>query len=154
MPRRSADTTVTLVSEIMSTELHTLPPDASLADVQSLMNKHRIRHVPIVNAGGELVGLVSQRDVLAASDSRLADQASRRDPSSIRIRDFMTRHLVTVNPETSARRAGLHMERRKIGCLLVVAEKKLLGIVTDTDFVGLAINLLEQVEEATPEEPI
>ena len=154
MSAKSPDLSVTTVGEIMSTELRTLPPEASLADVQSLMNRHRIRHVPVIGAGGELAGLVSQRDVLAASDSRLADQTARRDPSTIQVREFMTRNLVTVNRDTSARRAGLYMERHKIGCLPVMADKRLVGIITDTDFVGLAINLLEQLEEFGPEEEI
>jgi CBS domain-containing protein len=152
MPRKRPELPVTTVGEIMSTELHTLAPESSLADVQSLMNRQRIRHVPVVNAGGELVGLVSQRDVLAASDSRLAERSARRDPGTIRLGDVMTRSLVTVNLETSARRAALYMERHKIGCLPVMAEKRLVGIITDTDFVGLAINLLEQIEETSPEE--
>jgi CBS domain-containing protein len=152
MPRRKPDLSVTTVAELMSTELHTLSPGSSLADVQELMNRQRIRHVPVVDAAGYLVGLISQRDVLAASDSRLADTPHRRDPATIRIDDVMTRSLVTVNPDTSARRAGLYMERHKIGCLPVMADKQLIGIITDTDFVGLAINLLEQLEEYGPEE--
>lgn len=154
MPRRKPDLSITTVAEIMSTELHTLPPESSLADVQSLMNQQRIRHVPVVDATGHLVGLVSQRDVLAASDSRLVDPNSRRDPATIGLADFMTRRLVTVNHDTSARRAGLYMERHKIGCLPVMADHQLIGIITDTDFVGLAINLLEQLEEYGPEEAV
>lgn len=154
MPRRKPDLSVTTVAELMSTELHTLPPESTLAEVQQLMNQHRIRHVPVVDTTGHLVGLVSQRDVLATSDSRLADAPRRRDPGTIRIEDFMTRSVVTVNRDTSARRAGLYMERHKIGCLPVMADKQLIGIITDTDFVGLAINLLEQLEEYGPEEQV
>jgi CBS domain-containing protein len=154
MARPIPDPTVTTVRELMSTDLHTLTPEHSLADVRSLMNRHRIRHVPIVNDHGDLVGLVSQRDVLAASDSRLSEDPAQRDPAGIRLGDIMTRKLVTVNQDTSARRAALYMERHKYGCLPVMSGKRLVGIITDTDFVGLAINLLEQFEATEPGEEI
>ena len=54
--------------------------------------------------------------------------------------------------ERSLRQAALFLERHKIGCLPVVTNGKLKGIITDTDFVGVAINLLEQIEDTEPVE--
>ena len=66
------------VTEIMSREPYTLGPENSLLDARQLMTEHHIRHIPIVSAKGGLVGLVSQRDVLAASESSIIDGGIRR----------------------------------------------------------------------------
>lgn len=58
--------------------------------------------------------------------------------------------VATVDERASLRQAALFLEQHKIGCLPVVSDGKLRGIITDTDFVGVAINLLEQLEEAEP----
>ena len=59
----------------------------------------------------------------------------------------MTKTVRSIRPQESLRYAGLLMQQEKIGCLPVLNEGALAGIVTDTDFVGVAINLLEQVEQ-------
>jgi CBS domain-containing protein len=62
----------------------------------------------------------------------------------------MVRELATIDEHASLRQAALFLEKHQIGCLPVVTHGKLRGIVTDTDFVGVAINLLEQIEESEP----
>jgi CBS domain-containing membrane protein len=64
---------------------------------------------------------------------------------------MMVTDIDTVPPSAPLRRAALYLERHKIGCLPVVDEGRLVGIITDTDFVGVAINLLEQLENYEPE---
>ena len=61
-----------------------------------------------------------------------------------------TTDLATVDEKASLRQAALFIEKHHIGCLPVVVDGKLRGIITDTDFVGVAINLLEQLEESEP----
>jgi len=138
------------IEAVMSTDLITVEPSASLADARELMHTNRIHHLPVVTGDGDLVGLVTLTNVLAATDSFLRDDDSRIHASEIRIRDVMVTDLATVDEHVSLRQAALFIEKHKIGCLPVVAKDKLKGIITDSDFVAIAINLLEQIEETEP----
>ena len=62
----------------------------------------------------------------------------------------MVTKVATVRENATLRQAALFLEKHRIGCLPVVTDGKLVGIITDTDFVGVAINLLEQIEELEP----
>ena len=128
---------------IMSTDLKTVAPQDSLEAVRTLMHENRIHHVPVVNEKDDLVGLVTLTDLLAATDSVLRDDDSRLHVSEIKVQDIMVRNLVTIDEHASLRQAALFIENHEIGCLPVVTDGILKGIVTDTDFVGVAINLLE-----------
>ncbi len=141
------------INQIMTTGLHTLPETASLEDAIRLMTEARIRHIPIVNAKGKLVGLVTHRDVLATTDSTLRSPDERQNPAFIPLSKIMTRNVVTVDEHASLRSAALHLERHKYGCIPVVTKGNLKGIITDSDFVAVAINLLEQLEQAELDEP-
>ena len=135
---------------IMSTDLKTVAPQDSLATVRKLMHENRIHHVPVVNEEDNLVGLVTLTDVLAATDSILRDDDSRLHATEIRVQDIMVQNLATIDEHASLRQAALFLEKHRIGCLPVVTNGALRGIITDTDFVGVAINLLEQIEESEP----
>jgi len=135
------------VAEIMTIDLFTLAPYATLEDARQLMRKERIRHIPIVNDDDLLVGLVTQSDVLAASDSNLREPDQRTDPGCVTLADVMVTDIITVDEQASLRQCARFLEEHKIGCLPVVTHGKLRGIITDTDFVGVAINLLEQMDE-------
>ena len=136
---------------IMSTDLKTVTPAASLAAVRELMHDNRIHHVPVVDDDDQLVGLVTLTDVLAATDSILRDDDSRYKPSEIAVGDIMQREIATIDEHADLRQAALFLEKHRIGCLPVVTDGNLRGIITDTDFVGVAINLLEQIEETEPD---
>ena len=138
------------IDAIMSTDLITIAPDSSLADARELMQTNRIHHLPVVVNGEELVGLVTLTNVLAATDSILRDDDSRIHAQDIRIEDVMVKDLATVDERASLRQAALFIEKHKIGCLPVLADGKLKGIITDSDFVAVAINLLEQIEDTEP----
>ena len=140
------------VDEIMTTDLQTLGPEDSLEDANYCMGTGGFRHLPIVDKSGELVGLVTQSDVLSATGSNVAGQALQRHPGEILVEEFMTRDVTTVDPRADLRQTALYLQKHKYGCLPVVADGELKGIVTDSDFVGVAINLMEQVELAEPEE--
>ena len=138
------------IDAVMSTELKTLPPSASLADARELMQEHRIHHLPIVEADNRLVGLLTLTDVLRASDSSLRDDGDRIRASDIGVADVMVTDVATVSREASLRQAALFLEKYRIGCLPIVDGDTLVGIITDSDFVAVAINLLEQIEESEP----
>ena len=135
---------------LMTTDLITISPDDTLAQARTLMKDHRIRHLPVVEGDRNLVGLLTQTDVLASTDSSLRDLENRIRAAEIFVRDVMVTKIATIDPGASLRQAALFLEARKIGCLPVVTDEKLVGIITDTDFVGIAINLLEQIEEFEP----
>lgn len=139
------------LSTVMSTELVTVHPSTSLYQAREVMREKRIRHLPVVDDDGDLVGLLTQTDVLAASDSILKDRDSQLEVAYFPVEDAMVTDVVTAPPGTSLRQAALYLESHKMGCLPVVDRGKLVGIVTETDFVGVAINLLEQLEDFEPE---
>ncbi len=140
------------IEAIMSTDLITLPPSANLAEARKLMQSNRIHHLPIVEGDHEIVGLITLTNVLAATDSFLRDDENRLHAKEILVRDVMVTDLATVDEHASLRQAALFLEKHKLGCLPVVTDGKLRGIITDTDFVGVAINLLEQIENTEPVE--
>ncbi len=138
------------IDSIMTTDLITIAPSATLAEARELMHDHRFHHLPVVDENDGLVGLLTLTDVLAASDSRLRTKDSRMRAKDISISEVMTADVATVDQNASLRQAALFLEKHKIGCLPVMSGEKLTGIITDTDFVGVAINLLEQIEESEP----
>jgi len=140
------------LNEIMTTSVITVSLSTTLAEARSTMKEHRIRHLPVLNEGDEMVGLLTQSDVLAAADSILRDAENRIPAREISIKDVMVTKIATVDENASLRQAALFLENHRIGCLPVVTDDKLVGIITDTDFVGVAINLLEQLEELEPVE--
>ena len=143
------------IEAIMSVDLKTLTENDSVHDARALMTEHHIRHVPIVDADGGLVGLVSQRDVLAAAPSSITDTGSSkrsRVESRIPLGRVMVREVDIIGTHTSLREAAMRMQTQKHGCLPVVRDDKLIGLVTDSDFVAVAINLLEQLEVQEPVE--
>jgi CBS domain-containing protein len=142
--------TMMTLDTIMSTDLITIRPEENLAAARSLMHDNKIHHLPVVDDSGELVGLVTLTNVLAATDSFLRDDDSRIHAKEIIVRDMMVTDVATVDEHASLRQAALFLERHRIGCLPVMSEGTLKGIITDTDFVGVAINLLEQIEETEP----
>ncbi len=135
---------------IMSTDLKIVSPEDTLATVRTIMHDNRIHHVPVLDKEEKLVGLVTLTDVLAATDSILRDDESRLHAREIKVGDIMARDVATIDEHASLRQAALFIEKHQIGCLPVVTDGNLRGIVTDTDFVGVAINLLELIEETDP----
>lgn len=137
------------VTELMSDDVKTLPMAALLADIYQLMRRHNIRHVPIVDEAGVLLGIVSYLDVMAATPSRFElERQHQKSYIETTAGDIMKSAVERVGPEASARQAALIMESHKIGCLPVVEGDKLKGIITDSDFLNVAINLMEQIDEA------
>ena len=141
------------VAEIMTREPYTLGPDDSLADARGLMAQHHVRHIPVVIGNGVVAGVVSQRDVLAAADSHVLNAAARGSQRSddVALSAIMSSPAQTVDERASLRGTALHLQQHKLGCLPVLRGGKLVGIITDADFVEVAINLMEQLESIEPE---
>lgn len=139
------------INSIMTTDLITVGPDDNLETARTLMHDNKIHHLPVVE-GDKLVGLLTLTNVLAATDSFLRDEESRLHARDIPVKNVMIADVATVDRKASLRRAAMFLERHRIGCLPVVSNGKLKGIITDTDFVGVAINLLEQMESVEPDD--
>jgi len=142
------------VDEVMTRDVRTLAPESTVADAQKIMTGMGIRHLPVVEDDNTLVGLVTQRDVLAATDSQFVANVSKGSAKldDTPLSEIMTTTLATVNPEASLRMAALKLQKYKLGCLPVLEDNKLVGIITDSDYVAVAINLLEQWETKDAEE--
>jgi CBS domain-containing protein len=138
------------IEAIMSTDLITVSPTTTLAEARNRMRTHRIHHLPVLDDNGALVGLMTLTNVLAATDSVLRDSDSRIHAAEILVGDIMVTDIATIDEHASLRQAALFIEKHQIGCLPIVTDGKLSGIITDTDFVGVAINLLELAEETEP----
>ena len=137
------------IESIMSTNLITIQPSATLAEARTLMHDNRIHHLPVTEDGA-LVGLITLTNVLAATDSFLRDERNRIHANEIIVSDVMVEDVATVDVHGSLRQAALFLEKHQIGCLPVMNERQLVGIITETDFVAVAINLLEQMEVTEP----
>lgn len=130
------------VDEIMTEKPVTLDAGATLALAGELMLANRIRHIPIVDDENRIQGLLTQRDLLTEV----------RGDQERPVADVMRKNVRVVAPTEDMRSAALLMQKYKIGSLAVVDQGKLVGIVTDSDYVSLAINLLEQIAEFEPGE--
>jgi CBS domain-containing membrane protein len=137
------------IDAIMSTNPVTVPPSATLAEARSLMQDNNIHHLPVSDDSG-MVGLVTITNVLAATDSFLRDDRHRIHANEIIVGDVMVTDVATVDINASLRQAALFLEKHQIGCLPVMSDDALVGIITETDFVAVAINLLEQIEATEP----
>lgn len=143
---------VLLVRDWMTGELVTLSPEASVAEALILCRERRIRHIPILEEG-HLVGIVTDRDLRDASPA-LGDPERASALQKIRVRDVMTREVITADPEASIENVAQEMYEYKIQSLPVVtegpvvdegsavAEDELLGIVTSSDVMRALVMLV------------
>ncbi len=128
------------VGQIMSRDLFTLHPEDVIDLAASLMDWEHIRYVPVEDDEGTLVGLLTQRGLLRSLSTRQDD--SQGGPLSVR--DVMVSSPVTVAPGDTTIAAIKVMREHRIGCLPVVDNGRLAGLVTEHDFIGAAANLLEE----------
>ena len=131
------------VDQIMSTDLFVVKDDDLIDLAASIMNWKHIRHVPVEGKNGKFVGLITSRIILKHYGSSSAD-----DSKTVFVRDIMLKNPVTVSPETKTLDAISVMHKKKLGCLPVVKNEMLLGIVTEHDFMNLSANLLKEIANA------
>jgi CBS domain-containing protein len=129
------------VEQYMSTDLLTVNEEEAIDLVVNLMDWHRIHHVPVEDNEHRLIGLVSLRPLLRF----LASDEGRGEKGPIPVSQVMATDLITVDPETSTLDAIDEMRRHRISCLPVVKDDRLIGIVTERDFMRIAGQLLEEM---------
>jgi len=126
------------VRDLMTDRVFTLGPNDDLEELYELMDDRRVRHVPVVDRDGDLVGLVTQRDLargaLGPQDTlplNVQQELLRRR----KVREIMAAEVETVDPDVDLNAAAQMLLENKIGCLPVVEGAHLVGILTESDFV-------------------
>ena len=134
-----------LVKDRMSPEPICAKPDMAVTEAQALMRDNHIRHLPVVDDEGQLVGLVTQRSLLKALPSEVS-HFSRFEVSyvlaKIKVRDVMVANVLTIDEDTAIEEAARIMADQSIGCLPVMRAGGLVGIITDNDLFTTMVDLL------------
>ncbi|MDY6845305.1 MAG: CBS domain-containing protein [Thermodesulfobacteriota bacterium] len=123
------------VKDIMMRKVKTLEKSDRLDVAEDIMNMERIRHLPVID-GKRLVGILSQRDLFKdslASILGFKEKSKKAFLKTVDIEEIMTNEVITTSPETDIEVAGRIMLEKKIGCLPVVENDILVGIITETD---------------------
>jgi acetoin utilization protein AcuB len=131
----------------MTCDVVTTSAEASLAETRALMKKHHIRQLPVINASGTLVGIVSQRDINDATLSKLSSDAERRRElieKNIRVGDVMTTDVKAILADTPCSRAAAMLQELRVGALPVMNEGMLVGLISSSDFLGIVSQLLAE----------
>jgi CBS domain-containing membrane protein len=125
----------------MATDVTSLKRNEKLSLADDVMNLGRIRHLPVLDDDGEtLVGIVSQRDLFRGALAQAigyGQHARRKLLDTLQVKDVMTTDVTTTTPETPLVDAARVLIERKIGCLPVIENGRLVGILTEGDFVAL-----------------
>ena len=128
------------VKDVMSRDVQVVRRNDELSVADTLMKQARIRHLPVLDEDGLVCAVVSQRDLFRGALLRALGYGARAEEAMLRqvaVKEAMSAEAVTIDPEASVADAARVMVERKIGCLPVVESEKLVGIVTETDFVKL-----------------
>ncbi len=130
------------VRDLMTSTVTTVGRNESLKSADDVMRLGRIRHLPVIDDDGALAGIVSQRDLFHSGLLRAlgyGSHARERALDASLVKEAMKAEVVTTTPETQLRDAASVMLERKIGCLVVLTAGKIVGILTEADFVRLAL---------------
>jgi CBS domain-containing protein len=114
-------------------------PDDLIDLAACVMDWEHIRHVPVEDDEGRLLGIVSHRNLLRM----MAQGLTGKNGEAFQVKDIMKTNLLTVTADTSTLEALRLMRQNRVGCLPVLEAGKLVGIITATDFLALAADLLE-----------
>jgi CBS domain-containing protein len=128
------------VRDVMSREVHTVKRNDELGIADALMAQERVRHLPVLDEDGAVCAVVSQRDLFRGALLRALGFGSRAEElmlKQVAVKEAMSSEIQTTSPDTPVAEAARMMIERKIGCLPVIENGKLVGIVTETDFVRL-----------------
>lgn len=128
------------VGQFMTTDLFTVHPEDVVDLAASLMDWRHIRHVPVEDNDGKLVGLVSHRSLLRMVGKGMSGV----ERAPVPVKDIMIQEPICVTPTTPTLEAIEHMRTHRIGSLPVVEEGRLVGIITERDLIRVAAMLFER----------
>lgn len=127
------------VEQYMTTDLITVTEDELIDLVASVMDWQHLRHVPVEDNEHRLVGLVTRRQMM-----RLMGSGMLRDDEPVPVSSIMVRDVITVTPDTLTLDAIRLMHKKRISCLPVLQDGRLVGIITERDFLDIARDLLKE----------
>ena len=127
------------VGQFMSTDLFTVRPDDLIDLAASVMDWRHVRHVPVEDEAGRLLGLVTHRGLLRMMNNGICTRTT-----PVTVREIMIANPVSISPTTSSLEAIEVMRQNRIGCLPVVEADQLVGIVTSYDFLEASAALFKQ----------
>ena len=146
-----------LVKDSMTREVVALPPQSTAGEALALCRERRIRHLPVLE-DDRLVGIVSDRDLRSATPA-LGDPARAEALGRILVHEVMAREVATAHPDDPIEEAANAMRERKIGCLPVIEDDALVGIVTSSDVMEALVYLMgahepgNRLEVVMPDRP-
>lgn len=129
----------------MTQPVETVGPTSPLREVIQRMEAHNIRHIAVVEDETRLLGVISHRDVLRSQEGSLSGAPSDEQTHMnrwIEARWVMTKEVHTVYPDTPALEAAVALRSHAYGCVPVIEHGRLVGILTESDFVDFAIQAL------------
>jgi len=132
-----------LVEEFMTTDLFTVQKDDIIELVANLIDWRHIRYVPVEDDSKHLVGLVSMRMVFREYNNVIHEKGK----ASSSVQDVMIKNPITIHPEASILKAVDIMDSQKIGCLPVVKNNRLVGIITEQNYMTITKRLLKQLHK-------
>ncbi len=124
------------IQKYMTTTPHTVRPDLTIAAADKIMHENRIRHLPVLN-GGQLVGLLSQRDI------RLIESFKDVDIKTVQVVEAMSQDVFEVSPNASLDEVVLTMAAKKYGSAVVTQNSHVVGIFTAVDALQALAELLQ-----------
>ncbi len=138
------------VDKIMTSEVLVVEEKTRMSHLAGLMQAKRIRHMPVVDDQGQLKGIISHRDVQKASPSDITTLSAGEVNyllSKLTAKDIMHRKVTACGPDTLVEDAACLMRDKSIGCLPVVEEGKLVGILTGVDLLDFFLDITGCREE-------
>lgn len=137
-----AGRSIILAEDVMSSPAVSLPSDATLLETQHLFQQRRFRHVPVTNDQGQVLGIVSDRDIWrGVADPTLYKSAGSVDPARTTIFYCMSHPVLVAKPETEIRGIARVMLEEHVGAMPIVSKTgRLLGIITRSDILRLLIS--------------
>ncbi|HET7342264.1 MAG TPA: CBS domain-containing protein [Methylomirabilota bacterium] len=150
----------TRVRDVMAKTPVTIDPEAPLATALAVMRERTLRHLPVTDERGRLIGIVTDRDIRSAlfapaiaeylpSDGRLRSFAA--SIERVRVRDVMTWGAVTIGRDAPIAQAAAVMADARVGSLPVVDGEQLVGIVTERDVLRALADTLPSIKGADPD---
>jgi acetoin utilization protein AcuB len=133
------------VGRIMNTYLMTVPPDTNLQKAKEIIDEKRIHHLLVVDKTGNLIGIVSDRDVKQSSASpatALSVHELNYLLTQLTVESIMAKKIITISPGTTIERAALIMQKNRINALPVIEDEKLVGIITSTDVMRVLLRAI------------
>jgi CBS-domain-containing membrane protein len=129
------------VPDVMTREVHTVERNDQIGLADKRMSEHRIRHLPVLDESGEVCAVVGQRDLFRGALLRTLGFGSRAEETLMKqvvVKEAISGELFPIGLDAPAGQAARLMLEQKIGCLPVIEDRKLVGILTESDFVRLA----------------